>query len=239
MTVKMGLVLDCADPEALAEFWAPALGYTNVGSAGSYVMLLPGDGDGPQLLLQRVAEAKAAKNRMHLDIHVADIERRSRPTRRTRRASTRNRPARRTRDALVPDGRPRGQRVLHLRLRHRRRLTDDFTPDGGPPSDSVAVPPGVGGGRRSPPRRPASHEVRPRTRRCAANVQIAPEVFDALASDAESHQRRWRCPPHRATALGVPWSSRSHRGWWHARSTGLTVRRPLPRQRRRAPRTRP
>jgi len=73
MTVRMGLVLDCADPDALAAFWAPALGYTNVGSAGSYVMLLPAEGDGPQLLLQRVAEAKAAKNRMHLDIHVADI----------------------------------------------------------------------------------------------------------------------------------------------------------------------
>ena len=74
MTAHMGLVLDCADPETLAEFWAPALGYANVGSAGSYVMLLPAEGDGPQLLLQRVAEAKAAKNRMHFDIHVVDIE---------------------------------------------------------------------------------------------------------------------------------------------------------------------
>jgi predicted enzyme related to lactoylglutathione lyase len=73
MTATMGLVLDCADPEALAEFWAAALGYTKVGGAGSYVMLLPAEGDGPQLLLQQVAEAKAAKNRMHLDIHVADI----------------------------------------------------------------------------------------------------------------------------------------------------------------------
>jgi hypothetical protein len=28
MTVaQFGLVLDCADPERLAEFWAPALGY--------------------------------------------------------------------------------------------------------------------------------------------------------------------------------------------------------------------
>jgi predicted enzyme related to lactoylglutathione lyase len=73
MTARMGLVLDCSDPEALAAFWGPALGYTNVGSAGSYVMLLPAEGDGPQLLLQRVIEAKAVKNRMHLDIHVSDI----------------------------------------------------------------------------------------------------------------------------------------------------------------------
>ena len=74
MSARMGLVLDCADPETLAAFWAPAIGYTTVGSEGSYVMLLPADGDGPQLLLQRVGEAKVAKNRMHLDIHVADIE---------------------------------------------------------------------------------------------------------------------------------------------------------------------
>jgi predicted enzyme related to lactoylglutathione lyase len=73
VAARMGLVLDCADPEALAAFWAPALGYTNVGGAGSYVMLLPADGTGPQLLLQRVPEPKAGKNRMHLDVHVGDI----------------------------------------------------------------------------------------------------------------------------------------------------------------------
>ena len=71
---RIGLVLDCAEPEALARFWAPALGYTNVGSAGNYVMLLPAEGGGPQLLLQQVPEPKAAKNRMHFDIHVVDIE---------------------------------------------------------------------------------------------------------------------------------------------------------------------
>ena len=57
MTVRMGLVLDCGEPEALAEFWAAALGYTSVGSAGSYVMLLPAEGDGPQLLLQKVCRS--------------------------------------------------------------------------------------------------------------------------------------------------------------------------------------
>ena len=71
---KLGLVLDCVDPERLAEFWAPALGYVNVGTAGSYVALFPDGVPGPQLLLQRVPEAKTLKNRMHLDIHVADIQ---------------------------------------------------------------------------------------------------------------------------------------------------------------------
>jgi len=70
---KFGLVLDCADPERLAEFWAPALGYLNLGAAGAYVALFP-EGSGPKLLLQRVEESKATKNRMHLDIEVADIE---------------------------------------------------------------------------------------------------------------------------------------------------------------------
>ena len=71
---KLGLVLDCTDPEELAKFWAPALNYEIVGGAGAYVMLLPKEPGAPQLLLQRVPEAKAAKNRMHLDIHVADID---------------------------------------------------------------------------------------------------------------------------------------------------------------------
>jgi predicted enzyme related to lactoylglutathione lyase len=74
MTAQLGLVLDCADPEKLAEFWAPALGYVKIGKAGAYVALLPDGTPGPKLLLQRVDEPKAVKNRMHLDIEVADIE---------------------------------------------------------------------------------------------------------------------------------------------------------------------
>jgi predicted enzyme related to lactoylglutathione lyase len=75
MTVaQLGLVLDCADPERLAEFWAPALGYVSLGGAGNYVALFPDGAPGPKLLLQRVEEPKAVKNRMHFDIEVADIE---------------------------------------------------------------------------------------------------------------------------------------------------------------------
>ncbi|MDQ3738689.1 MAG: VOC family protein [Actinomycetota bacterium] len=69
-----GLVLDCSDPEGLARFWGPALGYTNLGTAGAYVALFPGGRPGPKLLLQRVAETKTVKNRMHLDFEVSDIE---------------------------------------------------------------------------------------------------------------------------------------------------------------------
>lgn len=69
----IGLVLDCADPEALAAFWAAALGYVTLGSAGNYVLLVAADGSQPKLLLQRVPEPKTVKNRMHLDIETADI----------------------------------------------------------------------------------------------------------------------------------------------------------------------
>lgn len=69
------LVLDCADADAQAEFWTAALGYTLLGGAEQYRSLVPPDGDaGPKILLQQVAEPKPGKNRMHLDMHVPDIE---------------------------------------------------------------------------------------------------------------------------------------------------------------------
>ena len=70
---SIGLVLDCSDPERLAEFWALALGYGNLGTFGSYVALVPHGRPGPKLLLQRVDEPKSVKNRMHFDIEVPDI----------------------------------------------------------------------------------------------------------------------------------------------------------------------
>jgi predicted enzyme related to lactoylglutathione lyase len=73
-TNTIALVLDCHDPARLAKFWAPALGYVEVGSVDNYTLLLPDGTAGPQLLLQRVPEPKAGKNRMHLDIHAPDIE---------------------------------------------------------------------------------------------------------------------------------------------------------------------
>jgi hypothetical protein len=74
MAATIGLVLDCTNPDALARFWSEALGYTTVGGAGSYVMLVDADGVRPKLLLQAVPEAKIAKNRMHLDIETAHVE---------------------------------------------------------------------------------------------------------------------------------------------------------------------
>jgi predicted enzyme related to lactoylglutathione lyase len=70
----IGLVLDCVDPDRLAQFWAPALGYVHLGTFGSYAALFPDGRPGPKLLLQKVEEAKVAKNRMHFDIETPDIE---------------------------------------------------------------------------------------------------------------------------------------------------------------------
>jgi predicted enzyme related to lactoylglutathione lyase len=69
---NIDLVLDCADPERLAEFWSEALGYKKVGFREPYFLLRPQEPAHPPLLLQRVPESKAGKNRMHLDIRVGD-----------------------------------------------------------------------------------------------------------------------------------------------------------------------
>lgn len=74
MAVTFGLVLDCADPDALAQFWSEALGYLTLGGAGSYVVLVDADGKQPKLLLQRVDEPKSTKNRMHFDIETPTVD---------------------------------------------------------------------------------------------------------------------------------------------------------------------
>ena len=71
----LALVLDCADLDRSAAFWCAALGYAGppAGTPGPYRSLFPADGDGLELLLQQVAEAKAGKNRVHLDLRVPDL----------------------------------------------------------------------------------------------------------------------------------------------------------------------
>ena len=74
MTATIGLVLDCADPGPLADFWSAALGYVNLGAAGTYVLLADESGQRPKLLLQQVPEVKAGKNRMHFDIETPTVD---------------------------------------------------------------------------------------------------------------------------------------------------------------------
>lgn len=73
--VVLAVVLDCADLARSGAFWCGALGYVAEPlTPGRYRRLLPADGNGVELLLQRVPEPKAHKNRMHLDLRVPDLE---------------------------------------------------------------------------------------------------------------------------------------------------------------------
>ncbi|MDP8959923.1 MAG: VOC family protein [Actinomycetota bacterium] len=72
--MRVVLVLDCHDPNAQAAFWAAALGYQPSPSSPPYVVLVPPEPGPPELVLQQVPEPKTVKNRMHLDIRIADIE---------------------------------------------------------------------------------------------------------------------------------------------------------------------
>ena len=74
----------------------------------------------PVINLQRVPEAKASKNRLHLDVFVDDPAGVDRPRHRARCLS--GAPSRRSRRLVLRDARPRRQRVLHL-PRERTHLT--------------------------------------------------------------------------------------------------------------------
>ena len=78
------MTIDCADPAALAVFWAAVLGYAppdidGIHAAlralghreeglGNWYRIEDPAGQGPRLAFQRVPEAKTVKNRVHLDV---------------------------------------------------------------------------------------------------------------------------------------------------------------------------
>jgi catechol 2,3-dioxygenase-like lactoylglutathione lyase family enzyme len=71
------VVIDCGDLDRAARFWTGLLGYVRESPPGGcYQTLLPADGRGIEILLQRVPEAKveSAKNRLHLDLRTADLD---------------------------------------------------------------------------------------------------------------------------------------------------------------------
>jgi catechol 2,3-dioxygenase-like lactoylglutathione lyase family enzyme len=91
MTRDVQITFDCADPAALAAFWAEALGYRlqpppegfDSWEAALEAFGVPpdqwnsrsaivADEDGhPRVFFQRVPEGKTAKNRVHLDVRAA------------------------------------------------------------------------------------------------------------------------------------------------------------------------
>jgi predicted enzyme related to lactoylglutathione lyase len=74
MAVHLEVVVDVSDADRAVEFWAAALGYRRHGSFDQYRSLVDPDGVGPKLILQQVDDVKSGKNRLHLDLHVADVE---------------------------------------------------------------------------------------------------------------------------------------------------------------------
>lgn len=72
LSVEM-ITVDCTDPDALARWWAQAVGgEVNALMPGEFVVLVqPG---GPRLGFQKVPAPTPGKNRVHLDLAAADME---------------------------------------------------------------------------------------------------------------------------------------------------------------------
>ena len=71
---RVDLVLDCAEPKKLADFWREALDYRDYYTDTNVAVLVPKEGIASPLVLQGVPEPKAGKNRMHVDIVTEDVE---------------------------------------------------------------------------------------------------------------------------------------------------------------------
>lgn len=70
--VRIEFTLDCSDLARMVSFWTAAADLVVDGVIeGRYVALT---GHGTTLTLQRVAEPKTVKNRMHIDLLVDDVE---------------------------------------------------------------------------------------------------------------------------------------------------------------------
>ena len=80
MSLRQGdIVIDCVDHEVVVPFWQAVLGWERHDVNEQYVSLVPPSGrrkaPGPRplpLLFQKVPEAKAVKNRVHIDFRSDD-----------------------------------------------------------------------------------------------------------------------------------------------------------------------
>ena len=90
MPTPIQVVIDCADPDRVARFWAAALGYKIQDPPAGFASweewlaaqgipqsewnsasaIVDPDGVGPRVYFQRVPERKTVKNRVHLDLNV-------------------------------------------------------------------------------------------------------------------------------------------------------------------------
>jgi hypothetical protein len=63
------LVIDCANPNRLAEFWAAVLGGSITADEYGCVQVAAGLGQMPRLTFVEVPNAKSIKNRLHIDLN--------------------------------------------------------------------------------------------------------------------------------------------------------------------------
>lgn len=68
------MVRDANNLDRQAEFWSQLLEVGIAGRIEQYVVLEPQSESGIRLSLQKVDEPKQGKNRMHIDLHVDDLE---------------------------------------------------------------------------------------------------------------------------------------------------------------------
>ena len=91
MATSIQVVIDCADPARLGEFWAAALHYRQDSPPAGFASwpeflaargvppemwnsanaVSDPDGKGPRFFFQRVPEPKVVKNRVHVDLNVS------------------------------------------------------------------------------------------------------------------------------------------------------------------------
>ncbi|WP_245681946.1 VOC family protein [Actinomadura kijaniata] len=74
MTIPVShLVFDCANTGAMTAFWGALLDMKTTEDDGRWAELEPLGEGGPVLSFQKVPEGKTVKNRLHLDLRVADV----------------------------------------------------------------------------------------------------------------------------------------------------------------------
>jgi hypothetical protein len=68
------LIVDCANPQRLAAFWAAVLGWQPTGRYEGVIEIAGPPGSGPSLVFVPVPEAKTVKNRLHIDVNPVGCE---------------------------------------------------------------------------------------------------------------------------------------------------------------------
>jgi predicted enzyme related to lactoylglutathione lyase len=76
--MRLNVVLDCHNPDALVTFWETALDYRLNEKLDDYRVLVPRErrdpDNGPVFMLSASTDPKAVKNRMHVDVHPDNAE---------------------------------------------------------------------------------------------------------------------------------------------------------------------